>query len=84
MRLLTIAPITPCHGKIEISDGDNFIDIMYLSKTVDFSLINKNEKNISSNLENITISSNLEKINKNKSYLKNLENILFYDKKNSN
>ena len=66
--------------------SDNSINIMYLSKTVDFSLINKNEKNVSSNLEKINtienhISSNLEKINKNKSYLKNLENILFYDKK---
>ena len=34
------------HGNIvlKIPDGDNFIDIMYLSKTVDFSLINENEK----------------------------------------
>ena len=47
------------------------------------------KKYIPSNLTKIntienSISSNLEEINKNKSYLKNLENILFYDKKNSN
>ena len=29
-----------------IPDSDNFINIMYLSKTVDFNLINENEKNI--------------------------------------
>ena len=51
--------------------------------------ITYNESNISSNLTKITdnesnISSNLTKIkelNQNKTYLKNLENILFYDKK---
>ena len=90
---------------------------MHLSKSIDFSIISKNESNISSNLTKITdnesnisssltkitdnesnissnltkitdnesnISSNLTKIkelNQNKTYLKNVYNILFYNKK---
>ena len=56
----------------------------------DLTKITDNESNISSNLTKISdnesnISSNLTKIkelNQNKTYFKNLENILFYNKKN--
>ena len=71
--------------------NENFINIAYLDKN-DISLkIDKNENNISTNLININgngnnIAYNLCEINyiKNhipKSYLKNIYNILFYDKK---
>ena len=68
----------------------NYIDIIY-NDNINTSLMNIYESNISSNLTKITdnesnISSNLTKIkelNQNKTYLKNLENILFYNKKNS-
>ena len=86
------------HGNIilEIPEKDNFIDIIYLNKSIDFNLINKNSDNISSNLEKINtnetdIASNLTEINlikkdttelkSNKTYLKNLENILFYNER---
>ena len=66
----------------------NYIDIIY-NDNINTSLININEINISSNLIKITdnesnISSNLTKIkelNQDKTYFKNLENILFYNKK---
>ena len=66
----------------------NYIDIVY-DDNINTSLTNINENAISSNLTKITdnennISSNLTKIqelNQNKTYFKNLENILFYDKK---
>ena len=79
---------------LEIPEKDNFINIIYLNKSIDSNLINENEKNISSNLSEIKenkkdISSNLTEINlikkdtaelkSNKTYLKNLYNILFYD-----
>ena len=71
--------------------NDNFTNITYLDKT-DISLkIDKNEKNISTNLIGINtnednIAYNLSEIvniknNIYKSYLKNVYNILFYDKK---
>ena len=64
----------------------NYIDIIY-NDNINTSLININENAISSNLTKITdnvsnISSNLTKeLNQNKTYLKNLENIILYDKK---
>ena len=55
--------------------NDNFINIIYLDKT-DISLrIDKNKDNISTNL------SEINNIKKNKTYLKNIYNILLYDKK---
>ena len=66
----------------------NYIDIIY-TDNINTSLININENNISYSLSKIeenksNILSNLSKIkelNQNKTYFKNLENILFYDKK---
>ena len=74
--------------------NENFINIVYLDKN-DISLkIDKNKNDISTNLININgnennIAYNLSEINyiKNnipKSYLQNIYNILFYDKKNTN
>ena len=53
---------------LKIPEEDNFINIIHLNKTIDFNLINKNEKDISSNLTKIEqnekdISSNLTEIN---------------------
>ena len=49
---------------LKILDDNNFIDIIYLSKTVDFSLINENEKNISSiNTTILNIDKELSSIN---------------------
>ena len=75
---------------LEIDDNnDNYININYLDKNNED--IEKNKNDISTNLINISsnednIASNLSEINylKNnmhKSYLKNIYNILFYDKK---
>ena len=55
--------------------NDNFVNITYISKS-DISLkINKNKNDISTNLKEIN------NIKNNKIYLKNVYNILFYDKK---
>ena len=59
---------------LEIPERDNFFNIIHLNKSIDFSIIEKNRDNISSNLMTINnISNNI--------YLKNVYNILFYDKK---
>ena len=70
-------------------DSNNYININYIEKNNED--IEKNKKNISSNLLEIStnkgnISSNLSEINNikndnSKSYLKNIYNILFYDNK---
>ena len=38
---------------LEIPEKDNFINIIHLNKSIDFNLINENEKDISSNLTKI-------------------------------
>ena len=49
------------------------VNITYLSKTVDFNLINENEKNISSNLEKIKENKNeIDTINSH-TYISNLK-----------
>ena len=73
---------------LEIDDNDNYINIDYLDRNND-ERINTNKNNISTNLIKINsneddILSNVSEINylkNNKSYIKNIYNILFYDKK---
>ena len=79
-------------GNIDLEiddDSNNYININYIEKNNED--IEKNKNNISTNLINIrgnedNIASNLSEINNiknnsSKSYLKNVYNILFYDKK---
>ena len=67
---------------LQIPKQDNFIDIIHLNKSIDFSLINKNSDNISSNLEKINENKNkINNISSNKIYLKNMYNIIFYNEK---
>ena len=69
-------------------DNENYINIDYVDRNSD-EQVDTNARDISSNLSQIStnvadISSNLSEINylkNNKSYIKNIYNILFYDKK---